>query len=281
MRTPRPAAAVHRFAGVAAAVFPNEPERGVYNNAVLECDLAASERAEAIAAMEAAYENAGVTRFAAWVHETDRRDALRSRTTRLHARRGDARDGHDARRHPCAATRARARAGGLVRAPAHRRGAAGPPRRSRRRRLPRPRRRHRGENVATGIAFDFGTDCGIYNVGTLEPARRRGLGHRANSHHLHDALARGCQTASLQVDGDRRARFMRRWGSAISVGSSSTSRPRRDAAHQISRRALPLRVSPDGGEATSRRSRAGSPPVPPPSRSRGGGRSPAPGIRGS
>lgn len=28
--------------------------------------------------------------------------------------------------------------------------------------------RLRGENVATGIAFDFGTDCGIYNVGTLE-----------------------------------------------------------------------------------------------------------------
>ena len=33
-----------------------------------------------------------------------------------------------------------------------------------------------GENVAAGMAFDLDGDCGIYNVGTLEPARRRGLG---------------------------------------------------------------------------------------------------------
>jgi hypothetical protein len=31
-------AAVQRHRGVAAAVFPNEPERGVYNNALLERD---------------------------------------------------------------------------------------------------------------------------------------------------------------------------------------------------------------------------------------------------
>jgi len=46
-------AAVHRLPGVAAAVFPNEPERGVYNNALLERDLAAAERADALDAMEA------------------------------------------------------------------------------------------------------------------------------------------------------------------------------------------------------------------------------------
>jgi hypothetical protein len=64
-------AALHRLAGLAAAVFPSDPERGVYNNALLERDLAPSERTEAISAMESAYEAAGILRFAAWVHESD------------------------------------------------------------------------------------------------------------------------------------------------------------------------------------------------------------------
>jgi len=64
-------ASVQRFPGVAAAAFPNEPESAVYNNALLERDLAAAERADALEAMEAAYAAAGVTRFAAWVHERD------------------------------------------------------------------------------------------------------------------------------------------------------------------------------------------------------------------
>jgi hypothetical protein len=66
---------VWRSAGVASAVFPNEPERGVYNNALLDVGLDQGERDEAISAMETFYEAAGVTRFAAWVHEND--DALR------------------------------------------------------------------------------------------------------------------------------------------------------------------------------------------------------------
>ena len=48
------------------------------------------------------------------------------------------------------------------------------------------------------MAFDRDGDCGIYNVTTLERARRRGLGTALTVVHLHDALARGCQTASLQ-----------------------------------------------------------------------------------
>jgi hypothetical protein len=64
-------AALHRLPGVAAAVFPNEPERAVYNNAFLDRDLGAGERAGALDAMEAVYAEAGVTRFAAWVHESD------------------------------------------------------------------------------------------------------------------------------------------------------------------------------------------------------------------
>src|SRR5438034_11429621 len=57
-------AAVMRSPGVAIAVFPNGPEQTVYNNAVLEGDLAAAERVDAVNAMEAAYAAAGVTHFA-------------------------------------------------------------------------------------------------------------------------------------------------------------------------------------------------------------------------
>ena len=55
-----------------------------------------------------------------------------------------------------------------------------------------------GEDVTTALAFDHGGDRGIYNVETLEHARRRGLGTALTALQLHDALARGCQTASLQ-----------------------------------------------------------------------------------
>ena len=64
-------AVVRRFPGVAVAVFPNEPERAVYNNALLDARLTIRERADALDAMEAAYATAGVDRFAAWVHESD------------------------------------------------------------------------------------------------------------------------------------------------------------------------------------------------------------------
>jgi predicted GNAT family acetyltransferase len=48
------------------------------------------------------------------------------------------------------------------------------------------------------MSFDHERDCGIYNVWTLEHARKRGLGTALTAVHLHDALARGCRTASLQ-----------------------------------------------------------------------------------
>ena len=64
-------AAVQRSPVVAIAVFPDEPERAVYNNALLTRDLEAAERAAGIDAMEAAYAAAGIARFAAWVHESD------------------------------------------------------------------------------------------------------------------------------------------------------------------------------------------------------------------
>ena len=64
-------AALQRLSGVAAAVFPKDPERAVYNNALLDRDLGRTERAAAVDAMAAAYGSAGIDRYAAWVHESD------------------------------------------------------------------------------------------------------------------------------------------------------------------------------------------------------------------
>ena len=57
-------AALMRLDGVSAAVFPSDPERAVYNNALLDRDLGRTERAAAVDAMEAAYDSAGVDRYA-------------------------------------------------------------------------------------------------------------------------------------------------------------------------------------------------------------------------
>ena len=191
-------AAVARFPGMAAAVFPHEPEGAVYNNALLERDLAGAARAAALDAMEAAYATTGVTRFAAWVHESD--EAMRGDLER----RGYTFDG---------STRAMGLALDDIRLPRpeielgppdwfeHLRIVGVPPDF-----LPRADRAAfhvliaplGGENVATAMALDHSGDCGIYNVGTLEHARRHGLGTALTAIHLHNARARGCQTASLQ-----------------------------------------------------------------------------------
>ena len=192
-------AAVVRAPGVAAAVFPHAPERAVYNNALLDRDLAPGERAEAIDAMEAAYAAGGVDRFAAWVHETD--SALRAdleargytldTTTRAMGMALDDLAGAppelelDPPEWPAyvAWLESVGVPPGLL---------AGAD----------PREFHlliaRGA-VATALAFDFGDDCGIYNVGTLEHARRRGLGTALTARLLHDARARGRTTASLHA----------------------------------------------------------------------------------
>jgi ribosomal protein S18 acetylase RimI-like enzyme len=191
-------AALRRFPGVAAAVFPAEPERDVYNNALLARDLAASERADAVSAMEAAYAAAGVTRFAAWVHETDA--AMRSHL---------ARSGYTV----AEVTRAMGMTleGIFLPLPQVELGPADWSEHLRLTGVPRgflggidPSAFHvlvaslDGENASTAIALDVAGDCGIYNVGTLEHARRRGLAGALTAIHLYGARARGCRTASLQ-----------------------------------------------------------------------------------
>jgi GNAT superfamily N-acetyltransferase len=192
------AAAVHRLPGVAAAVFPAEPERAVYNNALLERDLGATERAGALDAMEAVYAAAGVARFAAWVHESDQpmRAALERRgytldtTTRAMGMELD----------DIALPRPQADLGPagwseyltmedlppeFLRTADH---AA----------FHLLAARAGGELVAAALAYDFGGDCGIYNVGTVAKARRQGLGTALTAAQVHDARDRGCRTASLQ-----------------------------------------------------------------------------------
>lgn len=191
-------AAVRRLPGVVAAVFPHGPERDVYNNAVLARDLAAGERADAIGAMEQAYAAAGIARFAAWVHESD--PAMRAELER----RGYALD---------ETTRAMGMALGDIRVPrpAIDVGDLGWPEYLRIFGLPPGMlgtadhaafhlraARLDGETVAAALAFDCGDDCGIYNVGTLEHARRRGLGTALTALQAHAARERGLCTASLQ-----------------------------------------------------------------------------------
>ena len=193
-----PGAAVRRAPGVASAVFPNEPERSFYNNALLGRDLATAERAAALDAMEAAYVAAGVTRFAAWVHESDA--AMRSDLES----RGFALD---------EATRAMGMALSDIRVPRSEIELGSLDWSGYLRLFGLPSgllsgadhaalrllvARLGGENVAAAMAFDHGNDCGIYNVVTLEHARRRGLGTALTALQLHDACSRGCQTASLQ-----------------------------------------------------------------------------------
>ena len=61
--------------GVAVAVFPEGPERSVYNNALVERGLEEDERVDAVNLAEMVYATAGIERFAVWAHESE--EALR------------------------------------------------------------------------------------------------------------------------------------------------------------------------------------------------------------
>lgn len=196
-------AAMLRVPGVAVGVFPHEPERSIYNNAVLERGLGPAERAAALDAMEAAYASASIDRFAAWVHESD--EAMRADLA--------------ARGYTLAeSTRAMGMALGELRVPRPELGFV----RADWSEYGRLMQEHgtppglyagvepagfqvllarrADECLAMALGFD-GTgdgDYGIYNVSTLEHARRRGLATALTARLLHDAAARGYRTATLQ-----------------------------------------------------------------------------------
>jgi ribosomal protein S18 acetylase RimI-like enzyme len=56
-----------------------------------------------------------------------------------------------------------------------------------------------GEVVAAAIGFEHDGDLGIYNVGTREHARRRGLATALTTGLVNAAVERGCTTATLQA----------------------------------------------------------------------------------
>lgn len=185
-------AAVHRDAGFAAAVFPQEPERSIYNNAVLE-------PAAGIEAIEAVYAEAGVDHYAVWIHESDAslREELERRGYALHeTTRAMGMELADVELpRPLLELGAPAwpdymrligvpedLLAGVDRSAFHLRVA-----------------RADGEDAATALAYDHDGDCGIYNVVTVEHARRRGLGTALTALHILEAIARGCTTATLQA----------------------------------------------------------------------------------
>ena len=191
-------AAVRRRPGVTAAVFPHEPERTIYNNAVVKPNLAAAERRLALDALDDLYSEAGVTRFAAWVHESDR--AMR---TELEQRGYTLDSSTRAMGMPLADIRltrpelqladidweSYLRTFGLP---------AGLLSHADRSALHVLVADVDGEAVATATAFDHRSDCGIYNVLTLPRSRRRGLATALTTLLLHEARARGRATASVQ-----------------------------------------------------------------------------------
>jgi GNAT superfamily N-acetyltransferase len=192
-------ASVQRHPAVTVAVFPCEPERGFYNNAVFDRTIEPHARADAIAAMQAAYRAAGVDRFAAWVHESD--SAMQCDLERLHytldtTTRAMALSLDDTQP---AQTQLELRPlswsdylrvfelpPGLLGEPCDRND------------LALTVAWFKGEPVASALTFELAGDCGIYNVGTVPHARRRGLATALTAHLLQEARASGCDSASLQ-----------------------------------------------------------------------------------
>ena len=191
-------AAVEHFHGGSTAVFPVDPERRIYNNAVIDPALTPVERRSALAAIEASYATARVERFAVWVHESD--DALRVDLERRGYKLADS-------------TRAMAMTLDDIRMPRPEVDLASADWQEHLRLIGAPpgllssadlSAFHLvvadldGESVSTVVAFDHDGDCGIYDVATLEHARNRGLATALTALQLHEALARGCRTASVQ-----------------------------------------------------------------------------------
>lgn len=191
-------AAVRRLPGVTVGVFPCGPERAFYNNALLERGLDAADRADAVEAMEAAYAAGGVSHFAAWAHESDgamKTDLEQRGYTLEETTRAMGMALNDIRLPRPEIELVPAGWSEYLRASEFPPGLLGGA---------DPARFHvlvaalDGQNVAVALAFDLGSDCGIYNVGTLEHARRHGLATALTAVALHDARDRGCETASIQ-----------------------------------------------------------------------------------
>jgi ribosomal protein S18 acetylase RimI-like enzyme len=185
--------------GAAVCLFRSVPESVVYTNALLPRGLDAVRAGEVIGAVEDAYREAAIPRYAIWAHESEAdtvaavegRDLRFDTSTRAMAM---ALDGP-------VAPRPEIELGDLDWAgyvdyfegmPDLLGGASAAEFHLRVARLD-------GRDVGAVIAYDHDGDCGIFNLGTLEEARRRGVGTALTALQLHEARERGCATASLQA----------------------------------------------------------------------------------
>jgi ribosomal protein S18 acetylase RimI-like enzyme len=184
--------------GGVIALFPTGPEWLFYNNAVLSRGLDEDAAREAAETLIARYAEAGVGRYAIWVHDSEEAGLAEM------AGRGFEID---------TTTRAMAMSLDEIAVPPPE-VELGPPDWNEYLRIIEvpegtlngvdPGAFHvlvgrlDGENVSACMAYDHEGDCGIFNLATQERARRRGLGTALTALHLHRARERGCATASLQ-----------------------------------------------------------------------------------
>ncbi|WP_284254955.1 GNAT family N-acetyltransferase [Pseudolysinimonas kribbensis] len=222
-------ARVVRAPGIAVAVFVTPPEGAYLNNAVLESSVSDAERAAAVAFAEHEYASAGIAEFAIWIDEhddagqrflTDRGYRQTESTLAMSMDLGEVPappagpagvelvwddwdaycellelPGFLADADPAAyrVVTARVEGGG-----------------------------------AEAMAFHHDGDCGIFNVGTTEAVRRRGLGAMVTRALLDDAVARGCGTASLQSTPEAERLYARLGFRALGrIREFSRSRPER------------------------------------------------------
>jgi ribosomal protein S18 acetylase RimI-like enzyme len=194
-------ASIARLRGATAGLFPAGPERGIYNNAVLERRLSESAAGEAVGAIARSYADAGVDRYAVWAHESEAAAiaelvgrgfevdtwtrAMAMPLDEMAAEPPQIELGPSEWAEHLRYLQAEGVPDGLLE------GVDGDAFHVLVGRLD-------GENVATAIAYDHDGDCGIFNTGTLPQARRRGLGTALTNLHVHQARERGCETASLQ-----------------------------------------------------------------------------------
>lgn len=202
---------VHRLDGVDAAVFTAGPERHVFNNAVLAHGLRGVPRAAAIDEMTALYVEAAVADYAAWVHESDqpmvddltRRGFVHRETTWA---MGQALDRWTP---PPAAGDVEVTLGDwddylrVLELPAGLLADADP------RDFQVAVGRMGSEAVSAAMAFDHDRDAGVFNVGTLTSARRRGAGSAVVVRLLREAVGRGATTATLQSTAMARSAYAR------------------------------------------------------------------------
>jgi ribosomal protein S18 acetylase RimI-like enzyme len=192
-----PDAEVHLTDSWSAGVFPSGPEHDFYNNAVLSPGRIVDDPGRALAQVEEAYAGAGVERYAVWVTEGDEsaRQCLVDRGYAVDtttAAMGTELDGSttvlpfepgatawtaylDAFLPEGVLRGIDGRGFDVVTAVVD------------------------GDLVAAALGFAHEGDLGIFNVGTHEHARRRGLATALTSSLVSSAVARGCTTATLQA----------------------------------------------------------------------------------